>query len=437
MAPAMPMPVRSLPVVQNWDCGSCSACCRSYHVPVTAEERRRIEGQGWENDPDLNGTPYFAPEGGWLAGRSFRLNHRENGACVFLGSDNRCKIHAKFGSAAKPLACRVYPFLLVPAGDHWRLGLRFACPAASAGEGRPLADHLAEARVYAAALESDSPSAVNAPPVSLQGRQHVPWGDVLRIVSAVSRILADEEDFLERRWRRVLALIAIGRKLKLDGRGDPKKMVTGGRLSELLHVLSETVDEDEPESAEMIARPGWAGRIVFRQVLAVYARKDHGAEKGSAQRGPAGRILAAMAFARGSGRVPRVHSRIGDATFAQAEVPSGPLSDAADALLTRYYRMKVESLQFCGPTNFDLPLWDGLESLAITLPAILWLSRVLDEPNRDAAIERALRLVDDNFGFNKLLGLGRQRFALKLLSGRGELSKLIAWYARSPSASET
>ena len=65
-------------------------------------------------------------------------------------------------------------------------------------------------------------------------------------------------------------------------------------------------------------------------------------------------------------------------------------------------------------------------------PAILWLSRVLacGSLNRDEAIERSLRLVDDNFGFNKLLGLGRQKFALKLLASRGELARLIAWYAR-------
>jgi lysine-N-methylase len=421
----MSMPVRSLPVVQNWDCSGCAACCRSYTIPVTEPERARIEGFDWSADADLKDVPHFLPDG-----RSFKLNHRDDGACVFLGADNRCRIHARHGSAAKPLACRVYPFMLVPAGDHWRLGLRFACPAAAAGTGRPLAEHLAEARDYAALLEADSPAAKDAPPPPLQPKQSVPWADVLRLATAVSRILGDEEDTLERRWRRVLALTAMCRKLSFDGGGDAKKAVTGGRLSELLHVLSEAVDEDVPDSPDEVPRPGWAGRVVFRQIAAVYCRKDHGAEKGIAQRGPAGRVLSAMAFARGSGRVPKLHAKIGDATFAQGETPGGELSEAADAMLTRYYRVKVESLQFCGPTNFDLPFWDGLEALAMTFPAILWLSRVLDEPDRDAALARALRLVDDNFGFNKLLGMGRQKFALRLLSGRGELSKLIAWYAR-------
>ncbi|HXD86620.1 MAG TPA: YkgJ family cysteine cluster protein [Urbifossiella sp.] len=425
------MPVRSLPVLQNWDCGSCSACCRTYHVPVSAEERKRIEGQGWEREAEMTGVSFFAQEGSWFSGRSFRLNHRADGACVFLGPDNRCRIHAKFGAAAKPLACRIYPFLLVPAGDHWRLGLRYACPSSAANFGQPLAEHLPEVRDYAAALESDSPSAVNAPPTALQKGQLVAWSDLLRIAAAVSKVLSDSDEPLERRWRMVLGLVHLCRGLKFDGGRDASKMITGGRLSEMLHVLSEAVAEETPASADEVPRPGWVGRIMFRQLSAVYTRKDHGAERGSAQRTPLGRIAAAIRFARGRGRVPALNALVPDTTFEKAEEPAGPPSAATDALLTRYYKMKVESLQFCGPTNFDLPFWDGLESLAMTFPAICWLGRVLaGERSRDEAITQALRLVDDNFGFNKLLGLGRQKFALRVLSGRGELARLVAWYSR-------
>src|SRR5687767_24944 len=116
----MPMPVRSLPVAQNWDCHSCGGCCRQYHVPVSDAERERIGEQGWEKEPDFQGVELFVRE----RGGEDRLNHRPDGGCVFLGPDNLCRIHAKFGSAGKPLACRVYPYMLVPAGDHWRLGLR-------------------------------------------------------------------------------------------------------------------------------------------------------------------------------------------------------------------------------------------------------------------------------------------------------------------------
>ncbi len=428
----MSMPVRSLPVAQNWDCRGCAACCRSYHVPVTAEERKRIEGQGWEQEPEFKDTAYFVQEGSWLGGREWRLNHRPDGACVFLGPDNRCRIHDKFGSAAKPLACRVYPFHLIPTGSEWRLGLRFACPSAAENHGRPLAEHLAEARDYAALLEEASPATKNAPPMPLQSKQIVPWADVFRIVTVISKMLGDTADPLERRWRKVLALADLCRGLKFDGGGDGKRAVTGGRLSEMLHVLSQAVDEEVPRSAAEVPRPGWAGRVVFRQVAAVYTRKDHGAEKGTAQRTPVGRILAALSVARGRGRVPRVNSLIPEASFADAEQPAGPSGQQTDALLTRYYRVKVESLQFCGPTNFDLPFWAGLETLAMTFPAIQWLARVLRAGGREAneAATLALRVVDDNFGFNKLLGMGRQKFALRLLASRGELPRLIAWYGR-------
>src|SRR5262249_51246004 len=123
----MPLPVRHLPVLQNWDCHGCADCCHEYSVQVTEEERKRIEDQGWSQLPEYQGIDLFVREGSRRK-PNWRLNHRANSACIFLNDDGRCKIHAKFGSAAKPLACRVFPFMLVPTGDHWRVGIRFACP---------------------------------------------------------------------------------------------------------------------------------------------------------------------------------------------------------------------------------------------------------------------------------------------------------------------
>jgi lysine-N-methylase len=413
----MPLPVRSLPVAQNWDCRGCAACCRSYSIPVSADERTRIEAQGWDLDTPL------------IDARGTALNHRPDGACVFLGDDDRCRIHAKFGAAAKPLACRVYPFLLVPAGDHWRVGLRFACPSAAADDGRPLDQHLPEVREYAAQLEENEPAAKSQPPPPLRAGTSVPWDDVLRITGVVAKMLGEADIPLERRWRNVLTLATLADGLTFDGGGSAKKAVTGGRLSELFHVLSETAAEETPP-ADQVPRPGRAGRLVFRQVLAVYARKDHGAERGTAQRSAFGRVAAAVRFARGSGRVPKLHARLPDVTFSAGETPFGPLPEECDALLTRYYRLKVQSLQFCGPTNFGVPFWEGLRSLALTFPVAMWLARVFAAGGeaKPAAVERAVRVTDDNFGFNRLLGMGRQKFALRLLAARDDLPRLAAWY---------
>ena len=424
------MQVRSLPVLQNWDCHSCGDCCRSYAVPVTAEERRRIEGQGWDQLPEFNGVPYFVKRNG-----EFYLNHREDGGCVFLGADKLCRIHGKCGSAAKPLACRIYPFLLVPAGDHWNFGLRLACPSAAENKGRPLSEQTGDAREYAAFFEATAAAgALKAPPPPLHGKQSVGWGDVGRVATAFSKLLANAADPFERRWRKLLFVVGMLRKATFDGAGDPKKAVTGGRLSEMLHVLGLAADEEEPKPAAEVPRPGWVGRTVFRQLVAVFARKDHGAEKGAAQRGPVRRFVSAVRFATGRGHVPKVHAVIADnATFAAGEKPFGELSPESTALLARWHRLKVESLQFCGAPNFGLTVWDGIESLALTFPAAMWLARVLVAGGRapDAAVTQAVRMVDDNFGFNPLLGSARQKFALRLIANRGDLPRLVAWYGRS------
>jgi lysine-N-methylase len=103
------------------------------------------------------------------------------------------------------------------------------------------------------------------------------------------------------------------------------------------------------------------------------------------------------------------------------------------AILERWSRVKISSGQFCGPCNFDLNLWEGIDSLTVAFTAILWLGRLLHAHGRSPheAILQAVRVVDDNFGFNPLLQGARQRQVLRLLHRLGELPRLIAWYSRT------
>ena len=43
-------------------------------------------------------------------------------ACIFLGPDRRCRIHAQLGAAAKPLACRLFPIQIVETESGLRVG---------------------------------------------------------------------------------------------------------------------------------------------------------------------------------------------------------------------------------------------------------------------------------------------------------------------------
>lgn len=418
----MSLPVRHLPVLQNWDCQGCGNCCRDYQITVTEEERQRILAQGWEGQPEMGGLPLFVRAGPPWA-RHYRLNHREDGSCVFLSPEGRCRIHERFGAAAKPLPCRLYPFILVPAGDHWRVGLRFACPAAAANEGRPLAEHQAELKESVPHFEQKfGLGAGQLPPPPLQWGQDVVWADFLRFVQALQAILRDRGHRFEHRMRMCLALDRLCRQARFD-------KIKGGRLFEFLDVVSAALPDETPTDPAALPPPSWVGRVLFRQALALYVRKNQGRERGLV-RTRLGLASAAWRFARGRGPIPRLHARLPETTFERAEEPAGPLPEAADEILERYYLVKIGSLQFCGAAAYGFAFWEGLEALALTLPVILWLSRVLPADSRAEAVTQAVSIVDENFGFNPILGMRRQRLGLRLLARRGELEQLIAWYAR-------
>src|SRR5262249_27258096 len=148
----MAWPVVNLPMIQKWDCHNCGVCCKDYHVFITAEEKHRILQQGWDKDPHLTGTPVVVPakRGGQSPDR---LNQRSDGSCVFLYDSGKCRIHAKFVLTAKPLACQIYPFVLVPCGEHWRVSLRFACPSVTKNLGQNLTGHLPELRRFGRDIE--------------------------------------------------------------------------------------------------------------------------------------------------------------------------------------------------------------------------------------------------------------------------------------------
>jgi lysine-N-methylase len=249
----------------------------------------------------------------------------------------------------------------------------------------------------------------------------------VRFVDVLVDIVQDRGDRLERRLRKCLALANLCRQAKFDN-------LTGGRLNEFLNVVRTGLDAEVPRSAAELPAPGWIGRVLFRTLLAVFARKDLGRYRGPATRSGLGRLLSGWRFVRGKGRVPKVNTLLPAATFAEVEQRPGPPPET-DETLERYYLMKLTSLQFCGPANFDLPFWTGLEALLLTMPMICWMTKAMSlasvaDLSSLSGVEKAIFLVDDHFGGNPILGAAHNRFFVRTLAQRGELEKLIAWYGR-------
>jgi len=419
----MPYPLRPLPLMQNWSCEGCSDCCRRLEGVITDEEKRRIEALDLANDPEVGPRPWFAPvrrgPGKW------RLKHRREGGCVFLTSGNRCRIHERFGADAKPFVCRLFPFVLIPAGNHWRVGMRFSCPPAAANRGRPVLDAEKDLVDLSRGLEHHhvGRSADSAPPPALQAGQQLPWPEVCRIVESLAEIVQDRGDRLERRLRKLLAVARTCGRVKMDS-------LRGNRVSTFMQSVRVGLDAEVPRDPADVPSPDrLLGRVPFRVLLAIFARKDRDVYQAWGLRRGLGRVLSGWRFARGRGRVPRVNEFLPEIRFDEVERRDS-LPPEVDEILERYYLVKLNSLQFCGPPNFDWPLWAGLESLVLTLPMILWLGRALTGGSPVEAVQRAIQLVDDHFGGDRMLGLPHIRALQRTLIERGELEKLVAWYSR-------
>ncbi len=93
----MSIPLRSLPVLQNWDCHSCGDCCRIHQVAVSDEEKQRIENLDLAGDTEIAAGPWFERRG-WGRSSTWVLRQRDDGSCVFLAAGNRCRLHERFGA---------------------------------------------------------------------------------------------------------------------------------------------------------------------------------------------------------------------------------------------------------------------------------------------------------------------------------------------------
>src|SRR5262249_39851473 len=155
---------------------------------------------------------------------------------------------------------------------------------------------------------------------------------------ALLALLQDRRDRIERRMRRCLALASQCRQT-------PRvHEMKGAALSELLGILAGFTDAEVPVDTAKIPGPTWVGRVIFRQILALYLRKDYGPKRGLAAKGRLALLRAAVRFVRGRGAVPRMHGWLPETTFEKVEENSSRLTPAAEDVLERYYLVKVGSL---------------------------------------------------------------------------------------------
>ena len=406
-----------MPTGQNWSCHGCSDCCRGgLLITVLPEDKRRIEQQNWTLAAGVD------PAGMIVPGINYqRLGHKPDGSCVFLDEAGRCRIHAKFGEAAKPLACRLYPFAIHPAGKKLLVGLRFSCPSAAANRGKPMAEHTADvAKLVRLFLPDD---ALEIPPPAVAGTPGLDWPDFLRFTRWLDVTLAPSDVPIALKLLRALQWLGAVEKGKLD-------QVAGDSADEILEALVQSSVKKVPSLPEEPEKPSAFGRLFLRLLVLEHARivKVADADVRSTHRWKM--LAAAFRFARSSGHTPALRKELKSVKFADIERPFNALSADAEALLTRYFQVKVQSLHFCGMAFFNRPLIEGFRNLALLYSVILWLARWLAVSAgraelTDADVLRAVSLVDYHYSYSPYLS-----WRTRLLQQRNDIIRLCAWYAR-------
>lgn len=215
-------------------CQHSGACCRAdWRVPVDPASRERLR------DVDWSALVPAPPAGSWLVPSPDGMPgdarvepaRRPGGACVFLTADTRCAIHVLLGAAAKPQACRQFPYQFVATPDGVAVGVSYACTAVRAGQGRPLAEQRGEILD----VLRTSPDVCRVPdPVPLFGTLDMTWAEYRLLEAALLELLGDETVPLATALvagsalvGAAVALAGVQRRARVEGGGPTAALADG------------------------------------------------------------------------------------------------------------------------------------------------------------------------------------------------------------------
>ena len=364
------------------------------------------------------------PHGGSLFKKSWRLAHGSDGGCVFLGDDGLCRIHAKFGEAAKPLACRIYPYALHPAGKKVTVSLRFSCPSVVANLGKPVSECRDELKEIERLVVPANADRILPPRIS--NREQLDWPDTLKIVNALHELVTQDEEvgIIERLYRALFVAGLVG-EAKFD-------LIRGARLGDFLEIIAEAASGEElPEPSQ----PASVIQMQFRLLVAHYARKDTVADLDAGLAGRWRLFRAATKFASGRGTATPLQDCFKEVPFEAMEHPFGDLPDEFEEILTRYLSVKLQGLHFCGPAYYGIPLVEGFRSLVLIVAAMSWIAKWLAASDGRSEwttedLSKAMAIADHHHGYSPVFGSSGFRRRVNMFARTDDLTRLLLWHTR-------
>lgn len=386
-----------LPTIQNWSCHNCGGCCRQHLIAITEDEKQRIDRQKWTEKDGISESVAVVEKNSDSKTRPWRLGHQKDGACVFLQDDGLCRIHAKFGEEAKPLACRLYPYAFHPMGKKITVGLRYSCPSVVANKGAGVADQIGDLKKYAKAVVPDHYQQTPPPNITPKEKS-LEWSDILKVVSSLDAAFEDAETPFTLQMLRTVSWVNLLSQSSFE-------KIQGTRIDDLLELLIAAAEmewEELPTEVERISR---IGRVMFRLMISVYGRKETQQELDSPWKSRLLSLKATTKFAWGGGQTPELYEMLPPVSFAEIENFNCGLPEGFDELFRRYVRMKIQGMHFCGAAYYFYPVTTGFFSLALMVPVTLWLARWIaigqnhDQVTQDD-LELAMAIADHHHGLS-------------------------------------
>ena len=415
-----------LPTIQNWSCHSCSECCRRHVVEITEEERQTIIEQGWRDDDEFTeGTPVLVRDLGPFWNRRWRLGQKPDGACVFLDEEGLCRIHARYGEPTKPLACRVYPYAFHPQGRQVTVSLRYSCPSVVENRGQSVADQ--QEVLYEMAREVVPAGITKSPAPGLRRYGDLEWVPFQLFVNALEYLLARDSEPIAIRLKAAVRFVDLVSEARVGH-------FENDQLADFVEIIREAALAETEAAAGDLEQPSATGRLLFRMLAAQYARNDSLSNWRTGWLGRMRLLRVGTRFAIGRGTVPPMQDIDQPVRFDRLEEPFGGLTDAAEEMFTRYFRVKILGLQFCGRAFLGFGLIEGFRSLALVFPSMMWLARLMVAADgRDrletADVAKAIELADHYHGYTPMFNRRQYRWQIGMMSRAGDIPRAIDWYA--------
>ncbi|NOY74513.1 MAG: YkgJ family cysteine cluster protein, partial [Kiritimatiellaeota bacterium] len=421
---------------QAWTCIGCGKCCTMWDIPVTREEKERIEAL---EIPEFNFEKerFFIPYKRF--GGLFMIKKRDE-KCVFLGSDGLCVIHKHHGEAVKALACRLYPLHILQWVDgEVSASFRFDCNAVLLNEGRKISEHEGEIfKLLSELRQSDAQS--NAKFTSTRLNPQPPLGNMREVAAVYREILLRNDHSLGVRLHYAICLLEF--HTSKFGIGHVAKLDDEFRTDALDYMESHA---DEFEYAIFDAEPSnKIHEMIFNYLLSGFARVDEEVRSKSFLTGRVGRIVPILKFIMSKGSLRTLSREYPDTSGLSAFNALEPavLDWESHALLERYISVQLSSLHFCGNPGPTLTFEEGVRHLVLAIVVTVSIAAFhsAEESGRLKKTENskgerlfvnvkhttaALRIVDHTFYHSPFFGLRHVRRMTKWLISERNLSPIL------------